>query len=119
MERYSPLRGLAEEWAHYLQQHGHQAEKSACAPELLFSRNGQGRRYRWLLRHIEGDSLRLSPADRKALRRQIRLAHNAGEWVYLVVKFEQPAGTLLVIPATEAVKAKRLGSDKAGIPWDP
>jgi len=117
MDKCSPLRMFVSEWASYLEQHGHKVEESSKAPDMLLSRNGRGKLYRWLLRYVEGDSVLLTVVDRKRIRRQLRLARISGETVYMVVKFEEPSGKVLVLPASEAVKVKRLSSDKGGIPW--
>ena len=111
------LRCLAMEWVGYLEQHGHQVETPINAPAMLLSRNGRDRRYRWLLRCVEGDSVLLTVVDRKRICRQLRLAQLSAETVYMVVKFEEPSGKVLIVPAAEALKVKRLSSDKGGIPW--
>ena len=117
MDEFSPVACLVKEWAGYLEQHGHQVEKPTDAPRMLLSRNGRGRRYRWLLRCVEGDSVLLTVVDRKRICRQLRLAQISGETVYMVIKFEEPSGKVLIVPAAEAGKVKRLSSDKGGIPW--
>lgn len=117
MDQYSPAACLVKEWARYLEQHGHQVKTPINAPAMLLSLNGRGRRYRWLLRCVEDDSVLLTVVDRKRICRQLRLAQISGETVYMVVKFKEPSGKVLVVPAAEAVKVKRLSSDKGGIPW--
>ena len=117
MDQSRPLGCFAMEWASYLEQHGHQVEKPPGAPGMLLSRNGQGKRYRWLLLRVEGDSVLLTVVDRKRICRQLRLAQISGETAYMVVKFEEPGEKVVVVPAIEAVRTKRLNSDKGGIPW--
>ncbi len=117
MDECSPLYCLAKQWASSLEQHGHRVDKPSQAPALLLSRNGQGRRYRWLLRRVEGDSVLLTVVDRKRIYRQLRLAQISGETAYMVVKFEEPSGKVLVVPASKAIKTKRLSAEKGGIPW--
>ena len=118
MDEYSPLGFLVRQWASYLQVHGHHVEEPA-QPGMLTSRNGQRRRYRWLFRRVDGNSILLTLVDRKRISRQLRLGQISGETVYLVIKFEEPSGKVLVVPAAEAIKVKRLCSDKGGIPWGP
>ena len=118
MDEDSPLGFLVRQWASYLEVHGHHVEEPA-QPGVLISRNGQRRRYRWLFRRVEGDSILLTLVDRKRICRQLHLGETSGEAVYLVVKFEDPSGKVLVVPAAEAIKVKRLCSDKGGIPWGP
>ena len=117
MSESLPVGNLIEGWAGYLKQHGHRVEEPAEAPGILISRNGRDRRYRWLLRCVEGDSILLTVVDRKRICRQLRMAQISGETAYMVVKFEEPSGKVLVVPAAEAIKVKRLSSDKGGIPW--
>lgn len=83
----------------------------------MVSRNGRTKRYRWILFSVEGESLLLGGAKRREIRRQVRLARNARERAYIVAKFEEPVAKVVVMPATEALKAKRLSPDKGGIPW--
>ena len=64
-----------------------------------------------------GDSILLTAVERKEIRRQLRLARVSGETAYMVVKFTQPSGKVVVMPAAEAIKAKRLSWDNGGIPW--
>jgi hypothetical protein len=85
---------------------------------MLLSRNGRGKHYRWLLRLVEGRSILFSAAERKEMRRQARLARNAGEQAYLAVRFGLPAGKVVVLPTRQALKAKHLSSERGGIPWD-
>ena len=118
MRRTLPLRRFLEEWVEYLERHGHTVSRDEQRLNVLVSCNGRGLLYRWLLRHSTGDSILLTVSDRKDMRRQVRLAHRAGETAYLVAKFEEPDGKVLVMPAEEAVALRRLSSDKGGVPWD-
>ena len=113
-----PLRRFAEEWVGYLEGHGHVVSYDDRVPNVSRSRNGRYLCYRWLLWHTDGDSILLSTTDVRNVRRQVRLAHHAGEKAYLVAKFEEPDGKVLVMPAEEAVALRRLSSDKGGVPWD-
>ena len=118
MDEHSPLFFFAEEWAGYLEQHGHQVHRIPFYPDIMRSLNGQGKRFRWYLLCVEGDSILLTAQHRKELRRQLRLAQNFQEQCFLVVKFGHPGGKAVVIPNTMAIKVKRLTSDTGGIPWD-
>jgi hypothetical protein len=66
---------------------------------------------------VQGDSLVLGTANKRDIRRQVRLARNAGERAYIVAEFDEPLAKVAVMPASEALKAKRLSPDKGGIPW--
>ena len=117
MDERLSLRRLAQEWADYLGQHGHRVKWSSGDRGAYSSRNGRGIRYRWLLRCIEGESILLTGSERRALRREIRLADNAGYRCYLVIRFGQLEGKVIVVPAVEALKTRRLSAEKGGIPW--
>jgi len=118
MGDYSLILCFAREWAGYLEKHGHRVRQLSNSPEMLISRNGQGIRYRWLIRCVEGGSILLTVVDRKGIRRQMRLAQKYKELCFLVVKFGHPDGKAIVLPAAVAIKIKRLTSDRGGIPWD-
>jgi hypothetical protein len=105
------------EWAQFLEEHGHSVREVPGAPWVLVSRNGRTKRYRWILLGVEGESLVLGTANKREIRRQVRLARNANERVYIVAKFEEPVAKVVVMPASEALKAKRLSPDRGGIPW--
>lgn len=118
MDERSQLCCMVKQWTGYLEQHGHQVETTPEVANVLLSRNGQAKRYRWLLRRVEGDSVLLTVVDRKRICRQLRLAQTSDETAYMVVKFEQPYRKVVVVPAAEAIKVKRVCADKGGIPWD-
>ena len=118
MDKHLRLRRFSEEWGRYLRQHGHLLAEGSEGSEIVVSRNGRGRRFRWLLRATDNDSILLGPAYRKTIRRQARLARRAGERCFLVVTFWHPESKVLVMPALEAVKAKRIRSNRGGIPWE-
>ena len=118
MDEYSPLECFLREWTCYLEQHGHQVRQHPGQPDVVLSVNGRRTRYRWLIRCTEDDSLLLTAARRKEIRRQNRLARNAGEQCFLVVKFGHPGGHAVVVPAGQAIRLRGLSAEKGGIPWD-
>lgn len=118
MNDKTAVRELAEEWNAYLTRHGHTVGVTQTGMNVLTSQNGRGTRYRWILRSTARNSILLTKAERKYIRRQLRLARNAGERAYIVVRFDEPVRKLVVIPATEAFSARRVNSVKGGIPWD-
>ena len=109
---------MVQEWAEYLEGRGHEVRVPESLGNVLLSRNGRGKRYRWLLLHEAGPSRRLTPAERETVERQTRLARKAREQAYLVLKFERPEGKVVVLPMGRAISEHRLSSDKGGIPWD-
>jgi hypothetical protein len=114
----SPLSCFAEEWVCYLEAHGHCVTRPPDETDLVLSHDQHGRRYRWLLRCEDDDSMLVSVADRRILRCQVRLARRAGERCYLAVKFGHPAGKAVVLPAKQARHLTRLHSNMGGIPWE-
>jgi len=118
MDESSPLSCFAEEWAGYLEQHGHRVYRVPFFPDIMTSVNGKEKRFRWFLLCVADESILLTAPHRKELRRQLRIARNFREQCFLVVKFGHPAGKAVVIPTTLAVKLKRLTSETGGIPWE-
>jgi hypothetical protein len=118
MEQCSPLGCFVKEWTCYLELHGHRVMSDPRAPDLLRSRNPQGKRYRWMIRCEAGNSVFLSEADCRTIRCHLRAARKASEQCFLVVKFGYPAGTALIIPASKAQSIRLLVASKGGIPWE-
>jgi len=109
---------LVCEWASYLEQRGHRIRQLRSGSDVLVSRNGRGRRYRWLFLHAEGAVRRTTAIEHENLERQARLARKAREKAYLVVKFELPEPRVVVLPAERVAQMGLLRSDKGGIPWE-
>ena len=118
MEQYSPLGYFVKEWTCYLELHGHGVKANRNAAGILVSQDRQGNRYRWLLWCEAGDSLLMSPEDRRELRCQVRLARKSRERCFLVVKFGHPGGQAVIVPAAQAQHLRRLDAAKGGIPWE-
>ena len=119
MARDLPTDRFEREWAWYLEIHGHRVtRRRPRASGVVRSRGKRGHRYRWLLRSEAGDSVLLSAAARKELRRQHRLARKAGEQCFLVLKFGYPVGRAVALPAAQACRMRRVCADKGGVPWD-
>jgi len=117
MDELTPPECFAEEWTRYLANHGHRAVRQSES-SILLSRDARGLRYRWLLRSEDADSVLLSDADRKCIRRQSRLAQRAGEKCFLVVRFGHPGGKAVIMPAAHAGTLRRLSAEVGGIPWE-
>ena len=117
MYEHMSLRTLVSEWARYLEERGHVVRRLPNAPEVLLSRNRGRRGYRWLLFHTEQPTRGLTAIEHETLAKQARIARKAREKAYLVIKFERPEAKVVVLPASRAVKARRLCWDKGGIPW--
>jgi hypothetical protein len=114
-----PSDRFRREWASYLESHGHRVTQGLEeGPAEVQSQDGRGRQYRWLVRSEAGDSVLLGAAERKQLRRQMRLARRARERCFLVVKFGSPVGRVVALPAAQALRRKRVSAATGGIPWD-
>jgi len=50
-------------------------------------------------------------------QRQIDQCKSTGEEGYIVVRFDLPEPKVLIMPLAKALQARRLASDKGGIPW--
>ena len=118
MEQYSPLGCFLKEWTCYLELHGHDVKACKSPADILVSQDRRGNRYRWLLRCEAGDSLLMSPEDRRILRCQVRLARKSREKCFLVVKFGHPGGKAVIVPAAEAQHLRRLDAATGGISWE-
>jgi len=52
------------------------------------------------------------------VRREARLARRGKEDCYLVAAFGRPVEKVVVLPAGEAVRMKRIMAQRGGIPWE-
>jgi len=118
MLRRFPPAHFADEWARYLRGQGHRVRTSAAGPEVVCSRNGRGRRYRWLLVASRTPVRRLTAAEHEAVLRQIDQGRARGEQVFVVVKFDPPINKVVALSASRAAKASHLRASKGGIPWN-
>jgi len=112
------VQAFAQEWMAYLEERGHAIHWPPEGHFTICSRNGEGRRYRWLLMHSERPRRRLTPIEHETLRREHELAEMASGAAYLVIKFERPEPKVLVLPAGKAARMGWLTPEKGGIPWD-
>lgn len=118
MDRSSPFSVFAAEWALYLEQYGHRVKQRPSIPGVLVSQKGHRNRYRWLLLQAHHPMRKLTPIEHAHIQEQLRLGQNAGELVYLVVRFELSIAKVIVLPAARAARSPRIRADKGGIRWD-
>ena len=91
MDESSPYDWFIQEWKEYLRLHRQTVLSDSEGTDIIQSVNTKTGRYRWILKCVEEDTYRVSSADRKAWRRQLRLAQQLQEKCYLVIKFGSPA----------------------------
>jgi len=118
MDGYSPFGWFIQEWKEYLRLHRQSVLPGSKGTDIIQSVNTKTGRYRWILKCVEKDTYRVSNADRKTWRRQLRLAQQLREKCYVVIKFGSLGGQAVIIPIRKAILLKRISSDIAGIPWD-
>ena len=109
---------LETKWRDYLKERGHRVSQEAYPFLVLTSRDGTGRRYRWLLVAAEGSKVRLSQSCRTGIQYHLRQAKAQKETAYLVAGFLPEPRRIVVVPAGAALQAKCIRSDKGGIAWD-
>ena len=117
MGRNSSLDGFIWEWTYYLEERGHCVLPPDGPAPALQSRNGNDRCYRWLLFCSQTPTRRLTAPERRMAQRQIDQCKSTGEEGYIVVRFDLPEPKVLIMPLAKALQARRLASDKGGIPW--
>jgi hypothetical protein len=116
-----PDRALAElvrAWSAYLERRGHRVRQALAARRVLVSRNGQGRRYRWLLFRSRLDVRGLTRADHRHVKQQLGRGRQARERVFVVVQFDPPISRLVAMPARNALVLGQISSARGGIPWE-
>jgi hypothetical protein len=113
----NPLRSFVWEWACYLAHRGHNV-KVVAPLGIVRSRNGKGAAFRWLLLHSRRATRTLTAIDHESILNQLRLGQQAGQQVFVAIKFERPVAKVVVLPAASAARMARVGSDKGGITWD-
>jgi hypothetical protein len=118
MHERTRLAELACSWSAYLGARHHRVRLIAEGPLILSSRNGQGRRYRWVLFCGDDARRKLTPSERLHVQRELKHAKTRGERVFLVVVFPAPISKLVVWPAAKALGLPRLSGAKGGIQWE-
>lgn len=118
MHERTRLTELACSWSAYLGARHHRVRLIADGPVILSSRDGRGRRYRWILFRSDEAGRRLTPAERLHVQRELKHGKKHGESVFLVVVFPAPVNKLVVWPAAKALELSRLSGTRGGIPWE-
>ena len=118
MGDYVQLELLRDSWLAYLLGQGHRVVEAQGNIVVIRSRNGSRRRFRWLLMACEEPARAFSREERARLRREIALALRSQEKPYIVVGFAGKSRRIVVIPASSAVAAGVVRSDRGGIAWE-
>jgi hypothetical protein len=109
---------LETRWRELLERRGHNIYQKQTSPNVIRSRNGFKRRYRWVLL-TGGDTKRtLTKSEQLHVRHHLKQAEAQRETVYLVVGFVGEPRRIIVLPARTALNASFVRSDKGGIAWD-
>jgi len=119
MNEYLSLACFVQEWACYLEQHGHQVKQLSEHPAILISRNGKGDGYRWLLWCVDANDMLLMEDQIRTIRAQVRLAKKGRQQCFVVIKFGDLGSRVVTTPAAQALRVKFISSNKGAIPWDP
>jgi len=109
---------LRDSWLACLLKECHRVAGVRGAAALIRSRNGNNRRYRWLLWVSEDPTRRFSRSEQAGIRRHIAQTKRHREAAYLVVGFLPEPRHIVVLPASAAMRAGCVRSDKGGIAWE-
>ena len=109
---------LRDSWLACLLKECHRVAGVRGAAALIRSRNGNNRRYRWLLWVSEDPTRRFSRSEQAGIRRHLAQAKRHSEAAYLVVGFLPEPKRIVVIPAAVVLKTGCVRSDKGGITWE-
>ena len=109
---------LESTWRRYLEERGHYVHQCGAAGHVVRSRNSNKRRYCWLLLISHCPRRVLARSEQAHIRQWLKQTKARKEATYLVVGFFQEPRRIVVLPASSALKAKYVSSDKGGIAWD-
>jgi hypothetical protein len=112
------LNCLNAKWQELLERRGHYIYGKKDQSDIIRSRNGRKKRYRWLLRVEESPTWNLSKSEQVFIYHHLKQARTYGEIVYLVIGFTQEPKRIVAIPAGAALGAGYVSSGKGGIAWD-
>ena len=118
MDLNQQLSCLKVKWRELLEQRGHYIYHKTTHTNVIRSRNGSKKRYRWLLWVEESPTWNLSKSEQVFIYHHLKQAKTYGEIVYLVIGFTQEPKRIVAIPAGAALNASCVRRDKGGIAWD-
>ncbi|MGA2916616.1 MAG: hypothetical protein ABSE89_11380 [Sedimentisphaerales bacterium] len=108
---------LQSKWQELLENRGHRIYHSSYHPDIIRSRNGFRKRYRWILLTGEDAKRTLTKTEQLHIRHHLKQAEAQRETAYLVVGFVEEPRRIIVLPARMALNASFVRSDKGGIAW--
>ncbi len=117
MQRNGLVRKLQAEWEVFLAERGHRVSVPKGVNSVLQSKDGAGKRYRWLLIVAKAKSRTLNRFEREDVKAHLKRGRELKQTVYVVVSFREPERKVIVMPAKRAVDRGIVFSDKGGVPW--
>lgn len=112
------LGSLKAKWQELLDKSGHNIRQKRTSPDVISSRNGFRKKYRWILMTSENARRTFTKFEQSHIRHNLKQAQAQLETAYLVVGFVEEPRKIIVIPAKTALNASFVRSDKGGITWD-
>ncbi len=117
MSRNGPVRKLQADWETFLVEQGHRVNVPKGIGGVLQSKDGAGKRYRWLLIAAKAKSRTLNRFELEDVKLHLKSGRESKQEVYVVVSFREPERKVIVMPAKRAVDRGIVFSDKGGVPW--
>ncbi len=117
MSQPSALACLQDQWVAFLLARGHDITIPVGRRGTVLSRNGNHRRYRWLLFVAGGAVKRLGLSERRRIAAAIDIAELERQRPFVVVHFTTDRWRLVIQPAADALRSGQIRSDKGGIDW--
>ena len=118
MNQNGELGCLKTKWLELLDKGGHYIHLKTSHPNIIRSRNGLKKRYRWILLTGEDARRTLTKLEQLHIRHHLKQAEAQLEAAYLVVGFMGEPKRIVVLPAKTALNISLVRSDKGGVAWD-
>jgi hypothetical protein len=109
---------LKAKWRELLDKGGHHIHLKTSHRNIIRSRNGFKKKYRWILLTGEDAKHTLTKSEQLHIRHHLKQAEAGLETAYLVVGFIGEPKRIVVLPAGTALNVSSVRSDKGGIAWD-
>lgn len=119
MDSNPALQRFRREWEAFLSSRGHSLRLPRELQCALESRDAAAGWYRWLLFLAHGRSKGLNQTDIADVKCHLRHAAKNRQKAYVVIRFSEPEHKVVVMPAENVLKRKRILPRKGGFPWRP